>query len=127
MIYNIFVENETSFSKNIVRLRKERGMSQKELAKLAGISQRMLVYYEKKAGNPPIEKIKRIAEVLKVNIDELLLDAGKKSKKSEIDISQMNTKTLKRVKQILNLTPEERHIVYSLIDSLITKRTKKTS
>jgi transcriptional regulator with XRE-family HTH domain len=121
--YNIFVKNiknKTTFSKNLTRLRKQRGLAQKELANLSGVSQRMIVYYECEGGNPPLNKIKNLADALKVDIKELLLDNNNKQKSStsNIDFIDINIKTLKRIKQLLALTPEKRHVVYALIDSL---------
>ena len=60
------------FSQNLVKLRKERGLSQSDLAKLCGLTQRMIAYYENEAVKPPIDKIEAIAKVLKVGINKLL-------------------------------------------------------
>ena len=61
-----------TFSKNLIRLRRERKLTQGDLAKLTGLSPRMIAYYETEAVKPPIDKIGIIAKVLNVNIDELL-------------------------------------------------------
>jgi transcriptional regulator with XRE-family HTH domain len=69
--YNFFMKNFNSrptFSKNLIRLRKERRLSQSELAKLTNISKRMITYYETKAVKPPIDKIESIAKALNVSI-----------------------------------------------------------
>jgi len=121
-------KNKSIFNNNLIRLRKERGLSQEELAKLSGISPRMIIYYESEAGNPPVDKIKNIADALKVNIEELLLDDNEKKEKKPTlknELLEINTKTLKRIKQILELTPEDRHVVYSLVDSLLDKKKSK--
>lgn len=124
--YNIFMKtqkNKSAFSKNLIRIRKKRALTQKELANLSGVSQRMIVYYECEGGNPPIDKIKNIADALGVSITDLLLNNNKsKSNFDDIDFIDINTKTLKRIKQLLSLSPEQRHVVYSLIDSLAIKK-----
>lgn len=124
---NIFMKynnkKKSIFSRNLIRIRKEKGLSQKELADLAGLSQRMIVYYECESGNPPIEKIQKIANALKVNPNDLLLED--KTKIVNNDFSEMNTKTIKKIKQILELSPDERHLVYSYVDSLLSKKKQK--
>ena len=118
------IKKKSVFSNNLIKIRKERGLSQKELAELSGLSQRMIVYYECESGNPPIEKIKKIANALKVDPNDLILENKTKNLKEEF--TEINTKTLKRIKQILELSPEDRHVVYSLVDSLLEKdKTKK--
>ena len=122
-------KEKSTFNKNIIRLRKERGLTQEELAKLSGISPRMIIYYESEAGNPPLNKIKNLANALNVDIEELLLDSKEKKEKNQTlknELLNINTKTLKRIKQILELSPEDRHVVYSLVDSLVDKNKKKS-
>jgi transcriptional regulator with XRE-family HTH domain len=119
---------KSAFNKNLIRLRKERGLTQEELARLSGLTTRMIIYYESEAGNPPVDKIKNLAEALKVSIEELLLDSEEKKGKIEpfkSELLEINTKTLKRIKQILELSPEDRHVVYSLVDSLLDKKKSK--
>ena len=53
-----------TFSRNMIRLRKERKITQTELAELTGLSKRMIAYYENEAVKPPIDKIETIAKVL---------------------------------------------------------------
>ncbi|HEY0089082.1 MAG TPA: helix-turn-helix transcriptional regulator [Candidatus Lokiarchaeia archaeon] len=115
---------KSSFGKNLFKIRKEKSLSQEKLSNLTGISQRMIAYYEKQAINPPLDKIEIIAKAINVNIADLI--ETKESSKIQDEISQINTKTLKRIKQILELSPEDRHVVYSLVDSLLEKdKTKK--
>jgi transcriptional regulator with XRE-family HTH domain len=120
-------KKQTIFGKNLIRLRKERGLTQAELAKRAKLTQRMIVYYENEAGNPPIDKIKNIADALNVDIKTLLLEDNINNKTISDEFINLNMKTLKRIKQILSLTPEQRHMVYAFVDSLINKNKKKAS
>ena len=124
------MKEKSVFSHNLIRLRKTRGLTQKELAEKANLSQRMIVYYENEAGNPPIDKIKDIADALKVDIGDLLLKPTEKKKNDTQftdEITNINTKTVKKIQQILALSPEDRHVVYSLVDSLSSKRKKQVS
>jgi transcriptional regulator with XRE-family HTH domain len=56
-------------------IRKQKGMTQKELAKRVGISEMSMVNYEKNRRVPTIEIVKRIAEVLGVT-SSILMDAN---------------------------------------------------
>lgn len=55
----------------IRRLRKEKGLTQKELSKLVGISSTVLCQYETGARKPKIDKLDKIAEVFNVSADYL--------------------------------------------------------
>lgn len=61
-----------TIGEKIKRIRKERGLTQKELgAALGGISQQQVGQWETGKANPKIETIKKIAEALNVDISEL--------------------------------------------------------
>ena len=58
---------------NIVSIRKEKGITQKELSEKTGIPVQTLVRYEKdKTTNIPVDRIGRIASALGVSASELL-------------------------------------------------------
>ena len=60
-------------AKNIKKLRKIRGISQDKLAKLADVTHTTLVKIESGANkNPTIKTLKKIADVLKVTLDNLI-------------------------------------------------------
>lgn len=119
------INNRPLFSQNLIKLRKERGLSQEELAGRTGLSKRMIAYYETEAVKPPIDKIETIANVLNVGINDLL--ESKKPNKIQSEFIQIDGRTLKKLKRILSLSPEDRHLVYSFVDSLIIKKTRKES
>ena len=64
--------NGSSFGRRLAAARKARGLSQRDLAKRIGISNRMVAYYEAQAKRPPADKLADIAAVLNVTADELL-------------------------------------------------------
>ena len=57
---------------NLQRLRRERGLSQEELADLANIHQTYLSGVERGKRNPTITVLQRIAEALGTDIKELV-------------------------------------------------------
>ena len=60
------------FGARLAELRKERGFTQLELAEQAGLSRRMLAYYEGQSEHPPTTHLPGIARALGVETDELL-------------------------------------------------------
>lgn len=60
------------FGKNLAALRKARGWTQPQLARMLNISLAALVYYERKATNPSGEFLSKVATIFNVTLDELL-------------------------------------------------------
>ena len=111
------------FSQNLVKYRKEQGLSQQELADLTGLTQRMIVYYENEAVKPPIDKIEALAKALHVEINELL-GTGKETEIQK-EFTQIDARTLKKLKMILALPKHQRHIIYSMAESFLKQKGEK--
>lgn len=58
---------------NIRRIRMDRGLDQKYVAEKAGITQPMLCQIERGTKNPSLQTGKMLAEVLKCELDDLLV------------------------------------------------------
>lgn len=56
----------------IIRLRQDKDITQKELAKLLHIDQSMISYYEKNKKRPSFEVLTKIADIFNVSIDYLM-------------------------------------------------------
>ena len=65
-------EEVESFGERLARFRKERGLSQVELAKRLGIAQPNLSGYERGEARPSFDVIVELVRVLNVSADELL-------------------------------------------------------
>ncbi len=60
-------------SKNLKKLREQKGLSQDRLAKLADVANNTIIKIEDgKNQNPTLDTLKKIAKALEVNIDELI-------------------------------------------------------
>ena len=114
------IKERPVFSRNLIKCRKEKGLSQEQLAELTGLSKRMVAYYELEAIKPPIDKIEIISKALNVSINDLL--GTKDNSTIQNDFIQLDGKTLNKLKIILSLSPEDRHIVYTFAESLKIKR-----
>lgn len=64
---------KNSIGKNIKKLRKEQGISQDRLSKLADLSLNTVVTVESGANtNPTIETLKKISTALGIGVDDLI-------------------------------------------------------
>jgi transcriptional regulator with XRE-family HTH domain len=57
---------------NLQRIRKEKGMSQKELADALGVTQGTVSAWESGRWDPTVENLRAVAKVLGVTVDELI-------------------------------------------------------
>jgi len=97
----------------IYRLRKEKGLSQEELGKLVGVSNKAVSKWETYEANPDITLLPLLAQSLGVTADELLTDI-----KAEIDDPKMREAKIFGIKGMAIETPEE----YEFVSD---KKTKK--
>ena len=93
------------FGQRLAALRKEKGLSQDQFAKLLGATRTAVDYYERRAINPGIELIRRCAEALGVSISEFVSDQAvtsaprKRGPKSELEQRMEVVARLPRAKQ----------------------------
>ena len=63
----------SSIAKNIKKLRKQKGLSQDRLSKLADVSNNTIIKIESGGiQNPTIKTVQKIAKALNVSVDDLL-------------------------------------------------------
>ncbi|PIV12862.1 MAG: hypothetical protein COS47_00230 [Candidatus Nealsonbacteria bacterium CG03_land_8_20_14_0_80_36_12] len=67
------MSNNQNLSKNIKRLRKDKGFSQEKLARLADVANNTLIKMESGENkNPTLETLKKVAKALRVSVDDLI-------------------------------------------------------
>ena len=101
------------FGARLAELRKERGFPQLELAEQAGLSRRMLAYYEGQSEHPPTTHLPGIARALGVKTDELLGLVAVKATARQKD---------SRLQEIEKLDAPDRRQVLQLLDAFIERR-----
>lgn len=105
------------FGPRLIALRQSRGMTQIELGKAAGISQRMVAYYESESAQPPGSLLVGFARALKVSADELLgLTPLRET------TSPKTARLLKRLRRIEELPPADQRAVLKLVDAMLDTR-----
>lgn len=67
------IKKLSAIAKNIKRLRKEKGISQDKLSKLADVSSHTITKIEAgDTSNPTVDTVKKIAKALGVSVDSLI-------------------------------------------------------
>ena len=77
-----------TFGNMVVALRKEKGMTQLELAEKMGVTDKAVSKWERDLSFPDVSSIPKLAEILKVSVDELMqvkTDAKEDTTKRKID------------------------------------------
>lgn len=104
------------FRLRLAQLRRAKGLTQRDLAKKSGLSQRMIAYYEKRVKRPPANVLPLLAKILGVSIDELL------GLKGSVNFSPKNPRVWKKIQQINNLPPKEQKAVAHFVEALLAKQ-----
>lgn len=104
------------FSENLIAIRKIKGLSQRDLAKLTGISNRVIAYYELNSSIPDLDKLEKLAKALNVSIADLV-DPDHSDKK----ILSLNTRSIKKIQLLEQLPREDQKKVIDYIKDLIKK------
>jgi transcriptional regulator with XRE-family HTH domain len=90
-------------------------MSQRQLAKLTGISNRMIAYYETQAEALPEHALATIAQVLGASADHLL---GLKADQPATPAFSVDTRVLRRLLLFERLPPTDRRYILKQIEIL---------
>jgi transcriptional regulator with XRE-family HTH domain len=106
-----------SFGKRIIAIRKEKNMSQDELAKKLNATPTTIGRYERDEVKPSIEMASKIADALGVSLDYL-------TGRSENDFK--DKKMIDRFNSILSLNEEDKNGILYALDGLIKAARLKT-
>ena len=111
-----------SIGQRIARLRKERGLTQKQLAEKVGTIQVLVSDYEKGKLRLHAEMVVRFARALGVKTDEFLGLTESASEKSTV---KPDLKIIRRLNRIASLPPNEQKIMLKAIDSWLQASQRK--
>jgi len=105
------------FGKKIFEVRKSKGISQADLAKMIGTQAPVIGRYEREEAKPSIEVATKIANVLEVSLDFLVGN-------TELKLDKI---ALKRIEDISKMEDEEKNTIYTVIDALVRDFNNKKS
>lgn len=100
----------TTLGDRITALRKQKGLSQTDLAKAADVSREALSKYERNEIAPSVHVAARIAETLGVTLDYLIGNAHELA---------VDKQTLKRIREIEALDNGTKSTLFTIIDTFL--------
>lgn len=107
---------KSSFGERLFALRTARGLTQVDLAKALGTTQRVVSYYETKGELPAPEILVALVRALGTTADELL---GIKPAKLSPDNTPEQRRLWKRFQRMESLPEKDQRAVIRLINSLV--------
>lgn len=109
-------EEPETIAQRLGRLRREKGITQAEMAELLGVSQPIVSDYERGELRLHGELIVRLAEILDCSADELL---GLQERKAATGSG--NRRMLRRLQQIDQLPKRDQEALLRTIDAFLSK------
>lgn len=104
----------------VKRIRNELGFTQGQLAAKAGVSRSYISLLEiGRVGRPSAQRMLRLAEALRVDVEELYQAAGYK-RKAQIDIEDPRVKFYARI--LAELPERDREIITATIDAALARK-----
>jgi transcriptional regulator with XRE-family HTH domain len=107
-----------SIGNNIKKIRKEKGVLQKEAAATVGMNQSNYNRMENGHREPTVTTLKKLSELFGVSVDHLI--DPEKDRPKEVQVSDKATK--EQLRLIAQLDEEDRKMVFRMIDKLLTNR-----
>jgi transcriptional regulator with XRE-family HTH domain len=107
-----------SLGQKITKIRKEKKMSQIDIANAVGVSRDAISKYERDDNTPSVEVAKKIAKTLGVSLDYLVSE--------EDNLEVVDIDMLDRMKEIQRLNNDDKSTINKIIDAFIRDtKTKK--
>jgi transcriptional regulator with XRE-family HTH domain len=105
------------FAETLSKLRKDKGLTQEDLAKRVGVGIAQMRRYEKGASSPTLEVIKGMAKTLGVSADELIFGENEGVAPARL----FDRKLLEQFETIARLNPHDKDALMTIIESVIIK------
>jgi transcriptional regulator with XRE-family HTH domain len=109
-----------AFATRLKKLRTDKGLTQRDLAKLVGCETVLISRYERGEGLPKFDTLVMLAEVLRISTDELALGRSPSEPPKEPPIQ--NVLLLERFRELETLPREDQTMVIQLVDAVLAKR-----
>ena len=106
-----------SFAAKILQLRRDRNLTQKELASIVGVHFSHMSRYERGISLPSIDVIRKLAQMFHVSADYLLFDDSQAMVRADITDPEL----LRQFELLSRMHERERTAVKTILDALILK------
>jgi transcriptional regulator with XRE-family HTH domain len=111
-----------SLAKKIVQLRKERNLTQKELASIVGVHFSHMSRYERGISLPSIDVVKKLAQMFHVSTDYLLFGESQAMVRADI----VDHELLQQFERISRMSEREKTAVKTILEAVILKHHPET-
>lgn len=106
-----------AFANKLTEIRKNKNLTQQELAEKVGVGISQMRRYEKGSSSPTLDVIKNLAITLGVSTDELIFDNSERVAASRI----LDKELLMQFETVSSLTPRDIDAVKTVLESIILK------
>lgn len=110
-----------NFSNNLTRFREAKGLSKEELGERIGVSGVTIGYWESGRNEPRMGKVELIAQVLNVDIDDLLFGTEYKAPEIDLHNSDISEEKKKGIQLLLSLSDEDVKMFNLLMERSLNK------
>jgi transcriptional regulator with XRE-family HTH domain len=116
-----------AIGERIRKLRLARGLTQAELGKRIGVSQRLVAYYEGRGVSPAPELLLKMARALQTSIEDLVARAAGGRRPAEIvrEGATARVHLWRRLKKLESLPVQDRKSVLKMIDALAEQAARR--
>ena len=109
------------FAENVTYYRKKLGHSQYDLAIITGISRTMISHYEREGMLPPADRLEILADSLAIPVHKLFMESNSQEKNLEGGLSDIDPRSVKKLRDILSLPPDDRNDLYRILNKMLRK------
>jgi len=99
-------------------LRKQKNMSQSDLARLVGVHYNHIGRYERGESRPSADTLHRLAAALGVSTDYLIEGTSEEAAKARFEDREL----LRQFQEVEHLDEEDKAVVKKLLDAFLTKK-----
>lgn len=104
------------FGRRLAAVRRDKGLTQRELAELLSTTQKMIDYYERRATNPALDVVQSCARALGVPVVALLGDeAAVAPRRTPGPVSQLQ----RRFEAVKQLPRKRQQLILDFLDAMI--------
>ena len=106
------------FADRLKMLRKQRDLSQAELAERVSVHQNHIGRYERGESQPSADALRRLAEALSVTTDFLIEGTRDEAAKARFEDREL----LRQFQEVETLPDEDKIVIKKLLDAFLTKK-----
>lgn len=103
---------------NIKKIRKDKGLQQKQVALEIGLDQSNYNKIENSKREPSVEVLNKLANLFGISVDDIL----NPDKELPKEVTVEDKTTMEQVRLIQELDEEDQHVIFRMIDTMVTKK-----